>query len=114
MPGQFPGATILALLRASPWLMALNLALATVSGLLGPLFMLATGNLIQTVSDGTPFIPALLELGAAFGLMRVIDPIRGEIGEVLWARVDQSIAERIMRAVTSPPGLEQIESPDVQ
>src|SRR5207237_1666090 len=56
----------------------------------------------------------LLELGAAFALMRVIDPVRGEIGQILWARVDQSIAERIMRAVTAPPGLEQIESPDVQ
>src|SRR5689334_5512127 len=108
MPRQLPGATIVALLRASPWLMALNLSLATFNGVLGPVFTLTVANLVQTVSDGASFMPALLELGAAFTLMRVIDPIRGEIGQVLWARVDQSIAERIMRAVTSPPGLEQI------
>jgi ATP-binding cassette subfamily B protein len=111
---RLPGATLLELLRASPRLMLLNLGLATLSGLLGPAFMLTTGNLVQSVRDAGDFIPPLLELGAVFTLMRVIDPIRGEIGQIMWARVDQAVAARIMRAVTTPPGLEQIESPSVQ
>ena len=77
-------ATLLELLQASPRLMALNLALATVCALLAPSFMLATGNLVQSVRDGTDLVQPLALVGAIFISTRLIEPIRGEIGQLLW------------------------------
>jgi len=98
---------------ASPRLTVLALGLATVSGLLSPAFMLATGALIQAVRDGGAYLIPLTIVGSIFALQRVIDPIREELGNALWPRVDQWLGNRIMAAVSKPPGLQEIEDPKV-
>ena len=113
MPRPGLPLTVLDLARASPRLMLASLGLATLNGVLGPVFMLATGGLVQAVRDGADLTPPLVTLGLLFVLMRSIDPIRGELGALLWPRVDEWIARRIMLATTRPPGLQEIESPEV-
>ena len=90
------------------------MALATLNGLLGPVFMLATGALVQAVKDGADVTAPLITVGLLFVVMRSVDPIRGELGTLLWPRVDEWVARRVMLATTRPPGLKEIESPEVQ
>jgi ABC-type multidrug transport system fused ATPase/permease subunit len=105
--------TFVAFYPASPRLTLLALGLGTCSGLLGPAFMLATGALIQAVRDGTAYVVPLSFVAAIFALQRVVDPIREELGNAIWPRVDQWLGNRIMGAVSRPPGLQEIEDPTV-
>jgi ABC-type multidrug transport system fused ATPase/permease subunit len=105
--------TFAAFSPASPRLTLLALTLATASGLLAPGFMLATGALIQAVTDGVSYVVPLTAVASIFALQRVIDPIREELGNALWPRVDQWLGNRIMAAVSKPPGLQEIEDPQV-
>jgi len=99
--------------RASPGLTLGSLTLATCSGLLTPAFMLATGALVQAVRDGRAVVVPLALIGAIFGVQRIIDPIREEIGATLWPRVDESLGDRIMAAASAPAGLQELEDPAV-
>jgi ATP-binding cassette subfamily B protein len=106
-------AALRAFYRASPSLTVCSLALATCSGLLVPAFMLASGALVEALHQATDFRPPLLALGLVFALQRILDPIREEIGNALWPRVDESLNDRIMAAVAAPYGLAEIENPQV-
>ena len=84
------------------------------SGALLPLFVLATGALAVAVRDGRSVTLPLLAVVAAFLLERVLDPVLEESGQALWRQVDESLSQRIMRAVARPPGLAAVESPTVR
>src|SRR5437868_15526301 len=94
-------------LRASPKLTIAALALATISGLLAPAFMLATGSLVEAVRNQAHAELSLIGIAAIFALQRTIDPIREEIGHVLWPRIDQWLVDRIMLAASAPAGLQE-------
>jgi ATP-binding cassette subfamily B protein len=99
--------------RASPRLTLASLGLATCSGLLMPVFMLATGALVEAVRDGRPYALPLASLAAIFGIQRIIDPVREYLGQTLWPRVDESLGDRIMAAVSAPAGVQELEDPAV-
>jgi ATP-binding cassette subfamily B protein len=106
-----PFAALGSFYRASKFLTLGSLVLATCSGLLVPGFFVASGGLIQALQEGRDPHPALLILAAIFGVQRVLDPIREQFGQALWPRVDESLNDRIMAAVSAPFGLREIEDP---
>src|SRR5205823_946255 len=75
------------------------------SGALLPLFVLATGALAGAVRGGHSITLPLAAVVGAFLLERVLDPVLEESGQALWRQVDESLSQRIMRAVAEPPGL---------
>jgi ATP-binding cassette subfamily B protein len=111
LPINFEAITLF--YRASPALVVWSLVLATFSGLLTPAYMLVTGALVQAVRDGTSFFVPLTLVGLIFGVQRIIDPIREEVGKTLWPRVDEWLGDRIMTAASAPAGLQELEDPVV-
>lgn len=108
------GMAIRAFYQASPPLTLAVLVVATVFGLLQPAFVVATGVLVQAAATQADLVLPLALLGGIFILSRVLGPIRDELGAVLWRRVDQSMGDRIMRAMSGDPSLRQVEDPHVQ
>ena len=99
---------------ASPRLTLALAVVATALGLLQPAFVIATGVLVQAVATNAPMLPPLMLLGSIFAATRMLGPIRDELGQALWRRVDQSMGDRIMRAVTAQPVLQMVEDPRMQ
>ena len=79
-----------------------------------PLFVLATGALAGAVRENRSVGVALAAVVALFLFERVLDPVLEESGQALWRQVDESLSQRIMRAVAHPPGLAAVESPTVR
>ncbi len=113
--GTLTGAldALAAFYRASPRLTVCSLALATCSGLLAPAFMLATGELVASLQGGRAYLAPLTAVAAIFTLQRVLDPVRGYLGQILRPRVDETLGDRIMVAVSAPAGLQELEDPRV-
>jgi ATP-binding cassette subfamily B protein len=109
-----PLGALRAFYRASPRLTLCSLAVATFTGLLAPAFMLATGDLVAVLQAGGDYLRPLAAVTLFFTLQRVLDPVRGFLGQIIWPRVDESLGDRIMTAVSAPAGLEEIEDPRVQ
>jgi ATP-binding cassette, subfamily B, bacterial len=105
---------IAAFYQASPRLTVAALVVATLFGLLQPAFVVATGLLVQAAATGVSIVLPLASLGVVFGAARVLGPVRDQLGAALWRRVDQSTGDRIMRAMSGQPGLQQVEDPRVQ
>ena len=105
--------TLAAFVAASPRLALTSIALAVLGGLLAPAYAIATGALVQAVSNQQPATWPLIALAAIFTVQRTLDPIREEIGLALWPRVDERLNDRIMSAVSRPAGLQELESPAV-
>lgn len=89
------------------------LALGAVQGLLVPLLVLSTGALVGALTDGSSVTRQVAAVGTLFTLQRLLDPVANEVGAMLWRRVDESLSERVMRALAGPPGLSHIEDPAV-
>ncbi|GAC1326875.1 MAG: ABC transporter ATP-binding protein [Chloroflexota bacterium] len=106
-------AALAAFYRASRILTLGSLVLATVSGLLTPSFMVASGAFVEAVRTGSDARTALVALGVIFLLQRVLDPVREQCGQALWPRVDASLTDRMMAAAAAPFGLREIEDPKV-
>jgi ABC-type multidrug transport system fused ATPase/permease subunit len=106
-------AALATFFAASPGLMLSGLVLAVCSGLLAPASALATGALVDAVGTGGLTSLPLIAVGVAFALQRTLDPIREELGRVLWPRVDEYLNDRIMVAVSAPAGLQELEDPAV-
>ncbi len=100
--------------RASPGTMVAQVAVCTVSGVLMPAFMLATGAMVQAVQTGGSLTLPLVALGLIFAGHRTMNPLVEEIGNALGRRVDESLDQRIMVALSAPVGLAHIEDPEVQ
>ena len=105
---------IVAFYQASPRLTIAVVVVATLFGLLQPAFVIATGVLVQAAASNTDVAVPLTFLGAIFIITRVLGPIRDELGTALWRRVDQSMGDRIMRAMSIDPSLRQVEDPHIQ
>ncbi len=72
--------TLAAFVAASPRLALTSIALAVLGGLLAPAYAIATGALVQAVSNQQPATWPLIALAAIFTVQRTLDPIREEIG----------------------------------
>jgi ATP-binding cassette subfamily B protein len=92
----------------------LVLVCGAISGALFPLFVLATGALAGAVRDGRSVWWPLTAVVVAFLAERVLDPVLEEAGQALWRQVDESLSQRLMRALVHSPGLAPIESPTVR
>ena len=99
---------------ANRGLTAVVVAVGVLSGVLLPLFTLATGALVGAVRSGRPAGWAIAAVVATFLVSRVADPVLEEAGQALWRQVDESLSQRLMRAVVASPGLEPVESPVVR
>src|SRR5436305_11367664 len=84
------------------------------TGLLVPLFALATGALVTSVRHGRSAVVPIVVLVGSFLLARVADPVLEESGLALWRRVDEALSQRLVRALVEPAGLTAIESPTVR
>ena len=99
---------------ANPRLTLVVLLSGALSGALLPLFVLATGALAGAVREGRSIAWPLAFVVSTFLLERVLDPVLDEGGQALWRQVDESLSQRIMRAVARPHGLAVVESPTVR
>jgi ATP-binding cassette subfamily B protein len=99
--------------RANARLTAAVLAVAVVSGLLVPAFMLATGALVGAIRGGHSVDGPLAAIFAIFVLGRLLDPLREQLGEALWRQLDESLTQHLMGAMSRPPGLAHVENTDV-
>src|SRR5436305_14292388 len=84
------------------------------TGLLMPVFALATGALVASIRHGHSAAVPIAVLVGSFLLARVADPVLEESGLALWRRVDEALSQRLMRALVEPAGLTAIESPTVR
>jgi ATP-binding cassette, subfamily B, bacterial len=90
------------------------LVAAAVSGLLVPVFAVATGLLVRDLRGDHSVVVPLVVLFAAFAAGRLIDPARELLGEALWRQSDEWLSRRLMRAMSIPPGIAHVESPEVR
>lgn len=89
------------------------LAVAVISGLLVPAFMLATGALVGAIREGRGIDGPVATIFAIFVLGRLLDPLREQLGEALWRQLDESVTQRLMSAMSRPPGLAHVESAEM-
>ncbi len=89
------------------------LTLGALQGLLLPAFTIATGALAARLEAEDATAGIVLLLGLLFTVQRLLDPVIGELGSVLMREVDESLTERVMRAMAGPPGLAHVEDPVV-
>jgi ATP-binding cassette subfamily B protein len=103
-----------ALAQANRRLTAAIVAVAVVGGLLAPTFAVATGFLVRAIrSHGSVAVP-LAVIFVVFGIGRLLDPAREQLGDTMWRQLDASVSRRIMGAMSRPPGLAHVESPAVR
>ena len=102
-----------AFVAASPRLGVAAIVLGAVGGLLGPAFALASGALVDAVSQHGDVVVPIAALGLVFLLQRLIDPVREVLGRALWVRVDEHLDDRTMVAMSRPVGLQELEDPAV-
>ena len=103
-----------ALAQANKRLTAAIVGVAVVGGLLAPSFAVATGFLVQAIrSHGSVAVP-LAVIFVVFGIGRLLDPAREQLGDAMWRQLDAAVSRRIMGAMSRPPGLAHVESPAVR
>jgi ATP-binding cassette, subfamily B, bacterial len=102
-----------AFFQASPRVTLGLVSTASISGLMLPLLMVATGQLVAALANGQATTWPLAIIVLSFACQRVMDPLREVLCDVLWHRVDDHMAVRIMRAASAPPGLRELEDPTV-
>ena len=100
--------------HANGRLTAAVLAVAVAGGLLAPAFAVATGVLVRALGDGTSVAWPLAAIFVVFTVGRLLDPVREQLGEAMWRQLDESVAQRLMRAMSRPFGLAHVESPEVR
>jgi hypothetical protein len=100
--------------HANRKLTAVVAATGAARGVLFPLFTLATGALVTAVRGGEAVLWPGIAVAVTFLVARLLDPILEEAGQALWREVDESLSQRLMRAVLASPGLERVESPAVR
>ena len=94
-------------------LTAALLGCVVAGGLLAPAFTIAMGALVSVVDRGESAWLALGITGALYLTQRLLAPVQQEVGAALARRVDESLTERLMVAVSGPPGLAHVEDPAV-
>jgi ATP-binding cassette, subfamily B, bacterial len=81
------------------------------SGLFSPAFTIAIGALVAAVADGEGAWLALAVVGALYLFEDLLGPIQQEIGNALARRINEQLSQRLMVALSKPPGLAHIEDP---
>ncbi|HUP85407.1 MAG TPA: ABC transporter ATP-binding protein [Acidimicrobiales bacterium] len=89
------------------------LALATLQGILLPAFTISVGVLATDLEGGGSATGAVVAIGILFTVQRLLDPLTAELTATLMRVVDESLTERVMRAMAEPPGLAHVEDPVV-
>lgn len=89
-------------------------ATAAAGGLLVPGFALATGSLVGALRSGGSVTLPLVVLFALFVAGRLVDPVREQLGEGLWRQLDEWVSQRLMGAMSSPPGIAHVENAEVR
>ena len=87
--------------------------LAVVQGLLLPAFTITVGLLASSLQQGGAATGAVIAIGVLFTVQRLLDPLAAELTATLMRVVDESLTERVMRAMADPPGLAHVEDPEV-
>ena len=102
-----------AFFAVDPRLTVAVVAIASVQGLLLPAFTLAVGSLAGSLQAGGSATGAVVAIGILFTVQRLLDPLVAELTATLMRVVDESLTERVMRAMADPPGLAHVEDPEV-
>ena len=89
------------------------LAIAVGQGLLLPAFTISVGALASSLQGGGSAGGAVAAIGVLFTVQRLLDPLAAELTATLMRLVDESLTERVMRAMAEPPGLAHVEDPEV-
>jgi ABC-type transport system involved in cytochrome bd biosynthesis fused ATPase/permease subunit len=89
------------------------LVLAALQGLLLPAFTISVGVLASTLQAGRSAMAIVTTIGVLFTVQRLLDPVLSELTATLMRIVDESLTERVMRAMAEPPGLAHVEDPEV-
>jgi ATP-binding cassette subfamily B protein len=110
---QPPLRLLRAFIRANARLTLAVLATGAIAGALVPLFMLASGALVGAIRGGHGTAVPLAVVAALFTVGRLLEPLRDELAFALWRQIDESLTQRLMGAMSSPPGLAHVESPTV-
>jgi ABC-type multidrug transport system fused ATPase/permease subunit len=103
-----------AFLAANRRLTIAVLVVAVASGLLVPVFALATGALVRSLRSGGGVTAALVVVSVVFVLGRLLDPAREQLGESLWRQSDEWLSRRVMVGMSAPVGVAHVESPEVR
>jgi ABC-type multidrug transport system fused ATPase/permease subunit len=95
-------------------LTAALLGCVVVAGLLPPAFTIATGALVAAVASGGDPWMVLAGFGAAYLTQQLIEPAQEQVGNALARRMDEALTERLMVALSRPPGLAHVEDAAIQ
>ena len=96
-----------------PQITTIVVALAALQGLLLPAFTITVGVLASSLQGGGSAGGAVVAIGVLFTVQRLLDPLTAELTATLMRVVDESLTERVMRAMADPPGLAHVEDPEV-
>ncbi len=86
-------------------------SISALSGLLLPVFALATGWLVGALRAAHPTTAPLLLVIGAFAAGLLLDPAWQVSTQALARQVDEQLTRRVMAAVAGPPGLGHVEDP---
>jgi ATP-binding cassette, subfamily B, bacterial len=100
--------------RANAWLTYAIVGVGVFSGLLAPVFAVATGLLVRAIRGGGSVWAPLVVIVVVFTLGRVLDPARELLGDAMWRQLRESVSQRLMLALARPAGLAHVESPAIR
>jgi ATP-binding cassette, subfamily B, bacterial len=109
-----PLRVLRAFAQASSWLTTAIVVVGAFSGLLAPVFAVATGLLVHAIRGHGSVVTPLVLIVVVFTLGRVLDPARELLGDAMWRQLHESVSQRLMRALVRPPGLAHVESPEIR
>ena len=107
-------ALVVTLASASPPAAIALGVIALLNGLLLPVFVVASGNLVAVVRGGHGSVLwPLTVVCTVFVVQRVLEPVSVETAGLLALRVDSTLARRVMHSTATPPGIEHLEDPNI-
>ncbi|MGH7686210.1 MAG: ATP-binding cassette domain-containing protein, partial [Candidatus Dormibacteria bacterium] len=104
---------VVTLVSASPPAAIALGVIALLNGLLLPVFVVASGNLVAQVRGHGSVLWPLTVVCVVFVVQRVLEPVSEETAALLALRVDNMLARRVMRSTATPPGIEHLEDPNI-
>ena len=106
-------ALVVTLVSASPVAAATLGVIALLNGLLLPVFVVASGNLVAVVRGHGSVLWPLTVVCTVFVVQRLLEPVSEETAGLLALRVDNMLARRVMRSTATPPRIEHLEDPNI-
>ncbi|MFW6641852.1 ABC transporter ATP-binding protein [Nocardiopsis algeriensis] len=96
--------------KSHPRLTAMWWALILCQGVLPAGFVVAVGQLVGAVANGTPLLTPLLLMGVVFVLMQLLTPLHNQIGSLLGEHVSDRLHDRLLVAAGAPEGVAHLEN----